>query len=120
LFKSDFLLKFTQDVYEFPKQMVPRGTQESESEEVSCQTENDFMQENSGYFKGSHTIHNNVIIMEEMNPNLSFSSCPRSDFKVHPMKDSFGDYRQVNERGIVKFYLKILLKMCSSWKWSKV
>ena len=92
--------------------MVPRATQESESEEVSCQTENDFRAEDSGYFnnqRGYQTVHNNVIIMEEMNPNLSFSSCPRSDFKAHPLKDSFDDYhhhrenqfRGVNERGIV-------------------
>jgi len=82
--------------------MVHKISQESESEEVSCQTENDLMTENSGYFKGSNTIHNNVIIMEEMNPNLSFSSCPMSDFKARPLKDSFGDYqnqyRGANER----------------------
>lgn len=83
--------------------MTPKESQESDFGEASCQTENDLVPENGYFNHQGYNDQKNVIIMEEMNPNLSFSSCPVSDLKAH-LKDSFGDYhhfRTANERGTI-------------------
>jgi len=39
----------------------------------------------------------NFFILEEMNPGLSFSSCPMSELKTHPSKENLHEFKMYKD-----------------------
>jgi len=81
------------------------GTSMPICQEISVQTENEEIWRKEYIGKGSgkkeqrveNEENENIIILDEMNPNLSFSSCPLSDIKTHPSKESLNELKTHKE-----------------------